>query len=193
VSLEEFLKDHQYTIAALGVVGTFTAVVVALVSSLAAIRTSRTRISARASINVIHHQSLIGKERPKYLVISIRNLGTMPVHIPMGFFHWKVPFRRGLWEVLPLDYAALDEWVAQRKYPVEIKPRGSDTFFLSDFATFEEYAKKDLVGKSIWSRACSRFLSALVFTDEGRTFRVKFDSSLRKHLAGLRKGRLVVE
>lgn len=189
MNLEVFFRNHQYTIAALSMIGTFSAVVVALFSSIAALRASRSRISAIASINIILHSSLVGKDKPTYLVVSIRNLGTMPVHIPMGFFHWKLPFKKGLFEVLPLDHAAVDEWVAQRKYPVEIKPRGSDTFFLSDFAMFEEYAKKDFIGASLWSRVVSHFISAFVFTDEGRLFKVKFDSSLRKHLASLRRGR----
>jgi hypothetical protein len=186
MTLEDFFKAHQYTVAALGVLATFSAVVVALFSSVAAIRASRTKLTARASMNVIHHSSLQGKERPRYLVVSVRNLGAMPVHIPMGFFHWKLPFQRGLYEVLPLDYSAVDEWVAQRKYPMEIKARGSDTFFLSPIATFQEYAVADLIGTSAWSRVRSHFLSAFVFTDEGRTFKVKFDSSLRKELARLR-------
>jgi len=186
MNFEDFFKAHQYTIAALGVLGTFSVVVVALISSVLAMRGSRTRIAARAWIGVIHQDSLQGKERARYLVVSIRNLGTMPVHIPMDFFHWKLPFQRGLYEVLPLDYSAVDHWVAQKKYPVEIKARGSDTFFLSPTAMFQEYALTDLVGSSVLRRFRSRFLSALVFTDEGRTFNVKFERSLRKELARLR-------
>ncbi len=186
MSVEDFFKAHQYTIAALGILGTFAAVVVALFNSVAALRASRTKIRARASINVIYHSSLQGKERPEYLVVSVRNLGIMPVHIPMGFFHWKLPLKRGLHEVLPLDYSAEDEWAPQRKYPVEIKARGSDTFFLSDIGIFREYALKDFIGMTVWSRFCSRFISALVFTDEGKVFKVTLDSSLRKELARLR-------
>lgn len=188
---EEFLKAHQFTISALGVLGTFSAVVVALFNSMAAIRVSRTRVSARASINVIYHSTLIGQERPKYLVVSVRNLGIMPVHIPMGFFHW-IPFRRGLFEVIPLDMSAQDQWAPQRSYPVEIKARGSDTFFLSDLHTFQEYALKDFIGTSTWSRFRSVFLRVIVFTDEGKTFNAKIDSSLRKELLRLRRRRPVL-
>jgi hypothetical protein len=184
--MEEFFKAHQYTIAALGVFGTFAAVVVALFNSVAALRASRTKIRAHASINTIYHSSLQGEERPQYLVVSVRNLGIMPVHNPMGFFHWKLPFKRGLHEVLPLDYSAADEWAPQRKYPVEIKARGSDSFFLSGIGMFREYALKDFIGTTIWSRFCSRFISAFVFTDEGKVFRVALDKSLRKEMARLR-------
>lgn len=181
--MEEFFKAHQYTIAALGVFGTFAAVVVALFNSVAALRASRTKIRARASINSIYHSTLQGKERPQYLVVSVRNLGIMPVHIPMGFFHWKLPFKRGLHEVLPLDYSAADDWAPQRKYPIEIKARGSDIFFLSDIGMFREYALNDFIGITVWSRFRSRFISALVFTDEGKIFKVTLDTSLRKELA----------
>jgi hypothetical protein len=190
LSIEEFLKAHQYTISALGVLGTFSAVVVALFSSLAALRASRTKLRAHASINAIYHSSVQGEDRPKYLVVSIRNLGIMPVHIPMGFFHWKLPLRRGMHEVLPLDYSALDEWAPQRKYPVEVKSRGSDIFFLSDINMFRQYALQDFIGTTVWSRFRSRFLSACVFTDEGKVFKVKLDRSLRKELRRLRAHRM---
>jgi hypothetical protein len=169
MNVEDFLRAHQYTIAALGVFGTFSAVVVALFSSVMALRASRTRLRAQASINVIFHSSLQGKERPTYLVVSIRNLGIMPVHI-----------------VLPLDYSVVDEWAPQRRYPVEIKARGSDTFFLSDINMFREYAVKDFIGTTVWNRFRSRFISALVFTEEGKVFKVKLDDSLRKEMARLR-------
>jgi hypothetical protein len=186
LSVEDFFKAHQFTIAALSVLGTFAAVVVALFNSVAALRASRTKIRAHASMNIVYHSSLQGKERPEYSVISIRNLGIMPVHIPMGFFHWKLPLQRGLHEVLPLDYSAVDDWAPQSKYPVEIKARGSDTFFLSDVSMFREYALKDFIGTTVWSRFRSRFISAFVFTDEGKVFKVKLDNSLRKELARLR-------
>jgi hypothetical protein len=174
----------------LGVFGTFAAVVVALFNSVAALRASRTKLRARASINVIYQSSLQGQQKPKYLVVSIRNLGIMPVHIPMGFFHWKLPLRRGLYEVLSLDHSAQDEWAPQRKYPVEIKARGSDTFFLSYISMFQEYVLKDFVGTTVWSRFRSRFISASVFTDEGKVFKVTLDSSLRKEMARLREAHL---
>jgi hypothetical protein len=183
---EEFFKAHQFTIAALGVIGTFLAVVIALFSSVAALRVSRTRISARVSINAVHHKSLEGRERPKYLTVRISNLGTMPVHIPLGFFRWKLPFRGGVFTVVPHDYSG-DQLVAQKKYPVEIKVRGTETFFLSSMAVFHDTARQHFIGKSTWSRFRSRFLSAFVMMDDGKTFNVEVERPLRKELAQLRK------
>ena len=93
--------------------------------------------------------------------------------------------------MFPLDYSDTDDWVAQRKYPVEIKARGSDTLFLSPIAAFQAQAVPLLIGTSVWSRLRSQFISAYVFTDEGKVFKVKFDSSLRKEMARLRQNRLV--
>jgi hypothetical protein len=50
---------------------------------------------------------------------------------------------------------------------------------------FEDYARYDLIGVG-WRRFRSRFLYAFVFTGEGETFKVQFDSSLRNELARLR-------
>jgi hypothetical protein len=187
---EEFFKAHQFTIAALGVIGTFLAVVVALFNSVAALGVSRTRISARVSINAIHHTSLEGRERPRYLTVRISNLGTMPVQIPLSFFHWKLPFQGGVFTVVPQDYSG-DQWVAQKKYPVEIKARGTEIFFLSSMGRFHETARQHLIGKSNRSRLRSRFLSAFVTTDDGRTFNVKVEPPLRRELAQLRKQKAV--
>jgi hypothetical protein len=51
---------------------------------------------------------------------------------------------------------------------------------------FREYAVKDFIGTTVWSRLRSRFISAFIFTDEGKIFKVKLDSSLRKELSRLR-------
>ena len=42
MNLEVFFKDHQYNIADLSIIGTISAVVVALFSWIAALRASRT-------------------------------------------------------------------------------------------------------------------------------------------------------
>jgi hypothetical protein len=192
LNVEDFFKAYQFTIAALGVLGTFLAVVVALFSSVAALRISRTRISARVLINVVHHKALEGRERPRYVVVYISNLGTMPVHIPLGFFRWKLPFKGGIFAVVPHDYSAADEWVAQKKYPVEIRARGTEIFFLSSIDAFHDTAQQHFIGKSLWGRLRSRFLTAFVMTNDGKTFAAKIESSLRKELAQLRKQRRAV-
>jgi hypothetical protein len=89
--LEQFSEANQHTIAALGAISTFSAVVVSLVLASIAQRSSRTRINARTAVSVILHSTLEGKPKPKYVTVAITNVGLMPVMIPLSFFHWKVP------------------------------------------------------------------------------------------------------
>lgn len=77
--LDQFSEANQHTIAALGAVSTFAAVVVSLVLALIAQRSSRTRIIGRAELSFIYHPSLEGRPGPEYVTVSIRNVGLMPV------------------------------------------------------------------------------------------------------------------
>jgi hypothetical protein len=52
-----------------------------------------------------------------------------PLGTPFAFFNWRLPFSRNQWVVNPWDYSATDQWVPPKKYPIEIKPRGSEIFF----------------------------------------------------------------
>ena len=52
---------------------------------------------------------------------------------------------------------------------------------------FQEYVLKDFVGTTVWSPFRSRFISAFVFTEEGKIFKVTLDGSLRKEMARLRE------
>src|SRR4029077_659533 len=136
--IEEFLKAHQYTIAALGVLATFSAVVVSLGVAFATHRANRTRTTARAAISIILDETIDPKNAPTYLTVSITNHGLLTAAIPLFFFFWKIPLRHGLFMVNPLDYGGGDRWIARRIYPFDIRPRTSETFFLSDIATFRE-------------------------------------------------------
>jgi hypothetical protein len=90
--LEQFSEGNQHTIAALGAISTFAAVVVSLVLASIAQRSSRTRIKARAAVSVIFHPMLEGRPKPQYVTVTITNVGLMPVMIPFSFFRWKLPF-----------------------------------------------------------------------------------------------------
>jgi len=114
----------------------------------------------------------------------------MPVQIPLSFFHWKLPFQTGAFTGGPQGCSG-GQWLAQKKYPVEIKARGTEIFFLSSMGRFHETARQHLIGKSNRSRLRSRFLSAFVTTDDGRTFNVKVEPPLRRELAQLRKQKAV--
>jgi hypothetical protein len=87
--LEQLSAANQHSIAALGAISTFAAVVVSLVLASIAQRSSRTRINARAAVSVILHSTLEGKPKPKYVTVAITNVGLMPVMIPFSFFIGK--------------------------------------------------------------------------------------------------------
>ena len=127
--LEQLSESYQHTIAALGAISTFAAVVVSLLLASIAQRSRRTRIKARARVSVIHHSTLAGMSKPKYVAVEITNVGLMPAVIPFSYFHWKVPLHSGYWMMNPWDYVEHDPWVAKRTYPFEIRPRRSETFF----------------------------------------------------------------
>lgn len=181
--IEQFCEAHQHTIAALGAVST-PAVLVSLALALLAHRASRTHIKAHASISVILHPTLEGKPKPEYLTVAIINVGSLPAMIPFGFFQWVVPFRGGRWMINPWDASRHDPWIPQRNYPVEIRPRGSATIFLSDMATFRTNMIEMLheVHRLSWR---VRFIRAIVATDDARIFKVKLDQKLRHELLKL--------
>jgi hypothetical protein len=182
---EDFSRTHQHTIAALEAISTFAAVVVSLALSMSALRANRTRVKAYASINVILHSTLEGKPRPTYVVVYVRNIGILPVMIPFSFFSWKVSFGRGVWTVNPWDYVQTDEWIAQKKYPFEIKPRGSETFFLAEISEFRRTIREVFAGANFLRRCRFFYIGARVTTDDGKTFIVKIDRRLRKELRAL--------
>lgn len=184
--LEQLSAANQHNIAALGAISTLAAVVVSLVLALVAQRSSRTRIDARATISVILHSTLEGKPKPKYVTVAITNVGLMPATIPFSFFHWKLPFMRGYWMVNPWDSEQHDPWVPKCTYPVEIRPRRSATFFLSEIDVFRSTMAETLqeVRHLRWR---VRFIKAIVRTDDGKIFKVKLDKKIRRELAKVRR------
>jgi len=182
-AIEQFSQAHQHTIAAIGAISTSAAVVVSLV--LIAQRTNRTRIKAHASVSFIDHVTLKGKPKPEYITVMIANLGLMPVVIP-AFFHWKFPFKDVYWVVNPWDSVQHDPRVPDRQYPVEIRPRHSQTFFVTEMSTFKE-TTSDMFVRACLSRWSARFIKAIVVTDDAKIFKVKLDRSLRRELAATRR------
>jgi hypothetical protein len=184
-SLEEFVKNHEHTVAAIEAISTFAAVVVSLWLALASQRANKTRLKASVSTIIITHSTLKGKNKPTYVVANITNTGIMPLSIPFAFYHWHAPFKRGTWFIAPHDYSASDEWVPQKKYPVEIKPRSSETFFLSGKSMFCDQFRKIFVTADFFDRCRFYFFKAMVITDDGKTFKVNMDYRLRKELREL--------
>jgi hypothetical protein len=128
------------------------------------------------------HERIDPDNAPTYLSVVITNKGTLPVLIPLSFFSWKLPFARDAYLVTPWDYGAQDPWIAQKRYPIEIKPRASEHFFLSNVETFRELVPRFLTRKRLFKWTRLRFLGARVFTEDNKTFKVKLDKTVREEI-----------
>ena len=176
--IEEFLKAHEHTIAAITAVGTVGAVVTSLWLAWRANRADRTRLKARADIVLIFHVPIDGKSVPKFLKVSITNIGKFPLHIPSVFFYWKVPFKREFMEVPPLDLTG-SPLIPPQHYPSVISPRASAGFTISDVDTFKQEVKRMRGADTLADRLRFRFIRAYVHTDDGETFKVKLSPQVR--------------
>ena len=185
--IERFLGQHEHTVAALEAFSTFAAVMTSLGISLLSQRANRTKITIDVSINVISHSSLEGKSLPRYIVARITNKGMLPASIPLTFFNWRLPCRKGFWFLMPWDERQHDPWIAKKQYPVEILPRQSQVFFLSDMDSFREQMTKIFTSLTGLNRWLSRFLYAYAYTADETVFRVRLGSSLRQEIAAIRR------
>jgi hypothetical protein len=169
--IEAFCSAHDHTIRAIGVIGTLSAVIISLVLAYRAAIREKTRLVATLYISTIFHPTISPK--PRYVVVTITNTGNLPLQIPIGFFRWKVPLRRQQWVILPIDSAGIAGVVPQKTYPVEIKPRSRETFYMSEASAFVEQMggirkELNLIGRLLF------FLKkAVVGSADGLTFRAK--------------------
>jgi hypothetical protein len=175
LSLEDFFKAHHDTIAALGVIGTFLAIAVALFSSFIALWGPRPRIRGLVSVKRVDGPR---RDSLEFLVVTIRNLSVAPIHIPPEFFLWKFPLQRPFFPWYPLES---DEWGHERRDTVQINGRGSETFFLYPLHVFKERAAGSFA-KTVFGRLRLRFLSFVVLTEEGKFFKVKLDRTIRNDI-----------
>jgi hypothetical protein len=128
--LDHFLGHYPHVIAGLEAISTFGAVAVSLSLAFAARRANNTRLRARVQRSVIVHSSL-GAQQPTYVTVSITNTGILPARIPLSFFAFRVPLKKTTWMMIVLDSFATDPLIPQKKYPVEISPRASQSFLLA--------------------------------------------------------------
>jgi hypothetical protein len=106
--------------------------------------------------------------------------------VPVAFFHWQLPRQKNTsWWINPLDVYATDEWVPQQKYPVEIPPRASHPFLVSDVATFRQEFKEMIDKQSLFRRILHRFVHVSIVTDDGMRFRAKIDKGVRREIREL--------
>lgn len=180
---EQFCKEHEKTIALVEAFSTLAAVIVSLILASFAARANRTRLKAWVDIRRIVHSTIPPETRLRYLAATITNRGITPLRVPFSFFHWQLPGQQNAsLMVNPLDAYATDKWVPQQTYPVEILPKASHSFIVSDVATFQETFKEVIQKERFLKRILYRFIRVTILTDDGVRFRAKVGKLVRNEM-----------
>jgi hypothetical protein len=176
-----FCREHQFTIAAAGAIGTLLAVLTSIFLAWLGVRANRTKLVATAHIMRVVGGGIGKDERVRYLTVSITNTGVLPLRIEFGFFGWRIPFDRIVYQVVPLDHTG-DQIYPKISYPVEIAPRSSHRACLSDYQTFVSEMQRHRPKLNWWRHALYPYQRAYVWTSDGRRFRARINRDLKKEL-----------
>lgn len=147
-SIESVAAQYPNLIAALGLFGTFAAVIVSLSVVIISSRKEIPRLRASASISGLYHQTI--NPVPHYVTVDILNTGNVPIHIPFSFCQIVFPFKRDRLIFNPMNFSADDSLIPQIKYPYEIRPRLSHRFFISSIELFRINMAKTLNPPNNW-------------------------------------------
>jgi hypothetical protein len=82
---EDFLGRYPHIVAALEAVSTFAAVVISLALAGMGQRANRTRLEADCFVGEVQSAGIDPQNPPRYVAISIRNTGLLPLRIPYAF------------------------------------------------------------------------------------------------------------
>jgi len=88
----------------------------------------RTQLKASLQVATIFHPTI--KPNPRFIVVSVTNIGRTPLRITLGFFRWSIPLRSGQSLIMPIDSDGIPSLIPQKIYPIEIAPRARETFYL---------------------------------------------------------------
>jgi len=182
---ENLLSRYPHIVAAIESLSTFAAVITSLVLAGMAQRSNRTKLEADGFIGEVHSEAVDPKTHPRYLVVSITNTGLLPLRIPYGFFYFKIPLRRALSGVLPLDSTGAERYLPRRTYPVPLASRTTEPFYITTeerlYAEFEKLWKIE----PKWRKPLFRFMGGLVVTDDGRRFKVTLTRDIQQKILGI--------
>jgi len=174
--IEAFCAAHEHTIGALESVSTFLAVAVSLWLAHRATVADRTQLKASLQVATLFHPTI--KPSPRFVVVSVTNVGRTPLQVTLGFFRWSIPLRREQSLILPIDSAGLLGVIPQKTYPIEILPRTSETFYLSEASEFVKQMSGIKGEPGFLGRVAFFFKTATVRTSDGVKFRVKGDRTI---------------
>ena len=182
--IEDLLGQYSHIVAAIGALSTFAAVVVSLVIALWAQRGNRTQLIASMYIVDLVWEGVRVQKPPQYITVAITNTGTMPLRIPFAFLYWKMPFQwRTAFVVTPLDCFKGDPYIAQKPYPIEIRPRANEYFYVGT-PDLQKKENTEMWKKYPWRLYfLRRFIRFMVGTEDGQKFRVKMSKEIRRMMA----------
>ncbi|MGA7710712.1 MAG: hypothetical protein WCA81_02335 [Rhizomicrobium sp.] len=183
--IEKFCKAHEYTIAALGSVGTLLAVLVSLWLGLLSIRASRTHLRAYATITTVVPPGVLAANATQFVTTEITNTGSVPARIPFSYFRLRLPFQRGVTLFQPCD-AFVGQIIPKRPYPVDLPPNTSVSLFVCDLPQFRKNLAEIKAELSWFGKLRFRWFRLRIMTDDGRWFRIRIDGILRKNIRDLR-------
>ena len=186
--IETFSRDHQFTIAALTAIGTLLAVAASITLALIAARSNRTRLEASVSITRVVGAGVPQENPPRFLSVSVTNVGNSTLWLEWGFFNWRIPFSGEYATVNPMDgYAGMtigDTGIPlpQVTFPVEVLPRVTKQFRLSTFETFRDVSAEAYRHLSWLGWLRFRYQRAFVVTSDGRRFRAQLTTQVKRVL-----------
>jgi hypothetical protein len=89
-----------------------------------------------------------------------------------------VPFAGQQWVIMPLDLQGIAGVVPQKSYPVEIRPRSKETFYLSEASYFQQQMGEIKSQQNSIGRFLFYFKKAVIGSADGRRFRPKGDRGI---------------
>jgi hypothetical protein len=179
--LDTLLGKYSHIVAALEAFGTLAAVITSLALARLAQRANRTKLQATAFIGQIV-PAATAQPPPRYLTIVITNTGLFQLRIPYAFFSFKIPLRRALMAVLPLD-ASGDNYLPKRTYPVCLQPRTTEWFSVITEQKLNQAFAETWKDEPKWRKPLFRFMRAVVVTEDGTRCRVKLSKDIVKYVS----------
>ncbi len=180
MNIEAFFSDYKNTISALGAMSTLAVVIT---SVWLAKRSEKTRLKAKVYGSVIMHNGMDLNNPPKFISVNVVNMGNTAIRIPFSFFCWEVPFCKQQWYINPMDhFGGVHAIIPKKMYPVRIDSKHSETFIISDRATFHSEMTNAFQQIKFLSTLRANFIKASVSTEDGMIFRASISNELKKEL-----------
>ena len=95
---------------------------------------------------------------------------------------WKIPLNRQHAFVNPLDHYRQDPMIPQRNYPFEIKPRNSETFYISSGELLNRNLLEMHENLPKYKKFLFRWASVHIVTEDDRSFKARISKQVRQKI-----------